>query len=188
MNVLDRSIYCSGLSCSSLLVWRSCRLLWCYFLDIRGGNGTRKTRRQSWGNRNASEKIVFVRWERTQKAYRNKQCRPTYNVSLRCIHESLLPWKSSKYHVCLCVCVCACVWVPRRVSVCIRVRTCSLFYPACNAYALYCDVFCGLWVHHIFRHYLINGTIFRKKLLDIKCVFWFSLQLLSMTFLILGRI
>jgi hypothetical protein len=28
----------------------------------------------------------------------------------------------------------------------------------------------------------------KKKLLDAKCVFWFSLQLLSETFLILGRI
>jgi hypothetical protein len=32
-----------------------------------------------------------------------------------------------------------------------------------------------LWLHHIFRHYHINGTIFGKKLLNIKCVFWFSL-------------
>jgi hypothetical protein len=33
-----------------------------------------------------------------------------------------------------------------------------------------------------------NGTIFGKKLLKIKCVFWFSLQLLCETFLILRRI
>jgi hypothetical protein len=36
-----------------------------------------------------------------------------------------------------------------------------------------------------FPHYYINGTIFGKTLLNIKCVFWFSLQLLSETFLIL---
>ena len=39
--------------------------------------------------------------------------------------------------------------------------------------------------HHIFRHYLINGSIFGKKSLNIKCVFWFSLQLLFETLLIL---
>jgi hypothetical protein len=33
--------------------------------------------------------------------------------------------------------------------------------------------------------YLINGTIFGKKLLSTKCAFWFSPQLLSETFLIL---
>jgi hypothetical protein len=39
-----------------------------------------------------------------------------------------------------------------------------------------------------FRHYLINGAIFGKKLLKIKCVFLFSLQNLSITFLILKKI
>ena len=49
---------------------------------------------------------------------------------------------------------------------------------------LYCHLW-PVWLYHIFPHYLINGTIFGKKLLNIKCVFWFSLQLLSETFLIL---
>jgi len=45
-------------------------------------------------------------------------------------------------------------------------------------------VICGL--PNIFPHYLINGRIFeKKKLLNIKCVFLFSLQRLSETFLIL---
>ena len=43
-------------------------------------------------------------------------------------------------------------------------------------------------LYNIFPHYLINGTILGKKLLNIKCVFWFSLQLLSETLLILRRI
>jgi len=38
-----------------------------------------------------------------------------------------------------------------------------------------------------FLLYLNNGTIFGKKWLNIKCVFWFSLQLLSETCLILRR-
>ena len=39
-----------------------------------------------------------------------------------------------------------------------------------------------------FPHYLINGKILDKgKLLNTKCVFWFSLQLWSETFFILRR-
>ena len=38
-----------------------------------------------------------------------------------------------------------------------------------------------------FSTYPINGTILGKKLLNIKCVFLISLQLLSETFLILRR-
>ena len=43
-------------------------------------------------------------------------------------------------------------------------------------------------LYYIFPHYLINGTILGKKLLNTKCVFWFSVQLSSETFLILRRI
>jgi hypothetical protein len=50
---------------------------------------------------------------------------------------------------------------------------------------------CYLWpvqFYNIFPRYLINGTTSEKKnLLNIKCVFWFSLQLLSETFVILKR-
>ena len=53
-------------------------------------------------------------------------------------------------------------------------------------------LYCHLWpvpLYNIWPHHLIDGTIFRKKtLLNIKHVFWFSLQLLSETFLILRRI
>ena len=53
--------------------------------------------------------------------------------------------------------------------------------------APYYIVHCG---HIFFQHYLINGTIFGgpgggRKLLNIKYVFWFSLQLSSETPLIL---
>jgi hypothetical protein len=101
----------------------------------------------------------------------DRQC--TYNVTLRRVHESLLPWESNKYHIFVCVCM--------------RVRVCSLTYPACSAYAPYCDVICDFRLHQIFRHCLISGAIFGKTLLNIKCVFWFSLQSLSKTFLILKK-
>ena len=48
-----------------------------------------------------------------------------------------------------------------------------------------------LWpvcLYHIFPHYLLNDQIFGKTFLNIKCVFWFSLQFLSETFLVLIRI
>jgi hypothetical protein len=55
--------------------------------------------------------------------------------------------------------------------------------------APYYIVICGLsGFANFFSHYLINGTIFGKKLLNIKCVYRFSLQLFSETFLILGII
>jgi hypothetical protein len=39
-----------------------------------------------------------------------------------------------------------------------------------------------------FPHYLLNGTIFGKYLLNIKFVFWLPVQLSSETFLILRMI
>jgi hypothetical protein len=68
-----------------------------------------------------------------------------------------------------------------------RMCVCSLSYPACKGHAPYCH----LWpvrIYCILPNYLINGTIFGKLLLNIKCVFWFSLQILSENFLILRRI
>jgi len=82
--------------------------------------------------------------------------------------QSMLQWKSGKYYV---------FWV------CV----CSLGYSACNAHTPYYH----LWpapLYNIFPHYLINGTIFGEKLLNIKCVFWFSLQIMSETFLILRKL
>jgi len=37
---------------------------------------------------------------------------------------------------------------------------------------------CPVWLYHISLHYLIKGKIF-----NLKCVFWYSLQFLSETFL-----
>jgi hypothetical protein len=60
------------------------------------------------------------------------------------------------------------------------------------ATVLYC-IICHrwpVWQYHIFSHYLINGTVFRKTLLHILYIFifLFPLQLLSETFLVLRRI
>jgi hypothetical protein len=66
-----------------------------------------------------------------------------------------------------------------------ELRVCSLRYQACYAHAQYCHL-CPAPLYNIFPHYLINGTIFeKKKLLNTKCVFRVSLQLLSEKFFIL---
>ena len=65
---------------------------------------------------------------------------------------------------------------------------CSLTYPLFHAQDPYYPR--PLWLHHIFRCCLINGMIFENKkkgLLKPK-MFWFSLQLLLETVLILSRI
>ena len=46
----------------------------------------------------------------------------------------------------------------------------------------------GIMFFFSFPHYLINNTIFRGKLLNIKCVFWFFSTTLSETLLIRRRI
>jgi hypothetical protein len=56
-----------------------------------------------------------------------------------------------------------------------------------SACAVNCHLW-SLWLHLIFPHYLINGTIFGEKLLNIKWVIWFSLQMLSEILLILRSI
>jgi hypothetical protein len=64
--------------------------------------------------------------------------------------QSLLWWKSDKCYI---------------FSVCL----CSLIYQVCNAHAPYCH----LWpvrLYKILPHYLINGQIFRRKLLKNRCL------------------
>ena len=64
---------------------------------------------------------------------------------------------------------------------------CSLTFITCNAHAPYF----GLWparVYKVFPHYLINGKIFGKMLLNVKCVVLFSVKFLFETFPILRRI
>ena len=71
------------------------------------------------------------------------------------------------------------------LSVCLQPQLPSI-HGACSV------LYCHLWparLYNIFPHYLINSTFFgEKKLLNLKCVFRFSLQLLSEALLILRRI
>jgi hypothetical protein len=100
-----------------------------------------------------------------------KQC--VYDITLRHICVTICHGETISINYYLCVCVCSC-----------------LSYPACKLhlfrFILYCHLW-PVWLYHIFPHYLMNGTIFRKKLWNVK-VFSFSLQLLFEMFLILRRI
>ena len=80
---------------------------------------------------------------------------------------------------------------------CCRGKAASITYSECVLVALgiqhamrmrHIVIYRPVQLYHIFPHYLTNGRICRKeKLLNIKYVFWFSLQLLSETFLISRR-
>ena len=91
-----------------------------------------------------------------------------YNVTMRRVHATTVAVEKQ--------------WVLHNLGVCIS----TFRYPACNVHAPYCH----LWpapLHNVFSHYLINGMMFGKKLLNTECVFWFTLQVLSETFLNLRR-
>ena len=69
---------------------------------------------------------------------------------------------------------------------------CCLGYPACKSFQFCVVFYCRLWtvwLYRIFPHYLANVAQFsEKKLLDIKWVFWFSVWLLSETYITVRRI
>jgi hypothetical protein len=93
--------------------------------------------------------------------------------------------ESNKYYLLVYVCMLAraCMWVHMHARASMHRRAYGLANPALNAYAPYCDVICGPSVSTTFFDYLINGVIFGKRLLNIKCVFSSSLQLLCKHFL-----
>jgi hypothetical protein len=105
-----------------------------------------------------------------------------YVVALRRLHQTTAEWKSNKYYTLL--------FVFSRVGACVHV--CALgrrFVALIIQYATRrLTVIRGLAGSTTFFHIASNGSILRKrKLLNINCVFWCSMQLLSKTFLILGR-
>jgi hypothetical protein len=97
-----------------------------------------------------------------------QQRRCTYNVTLRRVRairitlhwgvfvQSFLRWKCNEYYI---------IWV------CV----CSFRYPACSAHVPFCHLY-PVPLFHIFPHYLINGTILGKNVLN-TTFFLYSLQL-----------
>ena len=83
--------------------------------------------------------------------------------------QPLLQWNSNNYYI---------FWV------CI----CSLSYPACNAHEPYCYLLPSP-LYNNFPHYLINGTIFEKRIYRTQNVYFdFLYQLFSEVFLILKEL
>jgi hypothetical protein len=72
--------------------------------------------------------------------------------------QPLLLWKNNKYYI-FEMCVFAALGLH-------------------HAMRVHCIVICGLPGSTIFVQ-IINSTIKKKKLLDIKCVFWFSIEYFS---------
>jgi hypothetical protein len=100
-------------------------------------------------------------------ALQGRQC--TYNKHWHAFTLPWLQWKSNKYCIRW-----ACVF--------------SLNFPGSKEHAAM--FYCHMWAHRdysIVPRYPINGKVFEKKLLNTKCVIWFSLQLLPETLLILRR-
>jgi hypothetical protein len=97
----------------------------------------------------------------------DRQC--TYNVTLRCTLELLLPWKSNKYYVfvwvCLHMCGCRSAWV----CACVCIHVALLIQHATRMHHIV--TVWPLWLHQNFQHYPINGAIFGKSVLNIKRVF-----------------
>jgi hypothetical protein len=66
----------------------------------------------------------------------------------------------------------------------LQVCVCSIRYPTCNAHASYCHIW-PIWLY--FSTLSPKRHDFRKKILNINCVFRFSLHLFSEIFLIPRR-
>jgi hypothetical protein len=85
-------------------------------------------------------------------------------ITLKRVHVNIVAVERNKYKV---------FWV----CMCVFLLSCS----ACKAHAPYYIVICSLSESTIiFPHYLIMGAILAhkcKKLLNIKCVFWFSVRI-----------
>jgi hypothetical protein len=104
--------------------------------------------------REAMQRIKIKRWynywsNRTNPRYTRQAMYCTHNVTLRHFPTTIVAVENQ--------------WILRKLSVCV----CSLRHPACNAHAPYCH----LWstaLYNIFPRFLINGTIFEKKVTEYK--------------------
>ena len=116
--------------------------------------------------------ILNIYWPQPNR-HADRQC--TYKLTLRSVHITCCHVKamSIKYYECECVCVCVCVCLYSCRS-----------YPGCKAYAPHYTVICCLSGSSIFFHMITLMLWFsEKKILNIKHVLCFSLQILSETFL-----
>ena len=100
-----------------------------------------------------------------------------YNVTLRRIRETLLPWKSNKYYIFLCVCACARPRFRTCVGVCMCVRACRHAYPACNSMRHNVTSFVAPLAAPYFSKLCHKRQDFRNKVIEFKmCLNAFALS------------
>ena len=63
-----------------------------------------------------------------------------------------------------------------------------LYHKLSCMQSAYTALYCHLWLRQIVQYYITKKQFAGKKLLNIKCMFLFYLQVLSETFIILNRI
>jgi hypothetical protein len=114
-----------------------------------------------------------------------KQC--TFNVTLRRVRAN---------HCCcekvVSITNCECIFLAFIVIFNLIMSKCYFFFCQVSSTQCACAVLiCHLWPASlciIFPHYLVNGTVLEIKVLNIKYLFLFSLQILPETFIILRKI
>ena len=105
----------------------------------------------------------------TSESIEKQDMQYTYNVTLRRFRATIVVGEKQ--------------WVLYNLSVC----TCSLWYPARNAHAPYCHVACPAVQYFSTLSHKRHNFRKKQKLLNTKCVFWFSVQSLFETFFVLRR-
>ena len=135
-----------------------------------------------WGELQVNETALLLNneWRRPLQTYcwleegvilwqwrQDRQC--TYNVTLRRFPALFVAVEKQ--------------WISHNLSMCI----CSLRYPPCNVHVPYCQLWLAL-LYNSFPPYLLNGTVFEKKIYwTQKVCFDFLYNFFSETFLILRR-
>jgi hypothetical protein len=114
-----------------------------------------------WSGSQFRHFFIWTGWQRKQER------QYTYYATLRHVHETIVVVRVLAY-VYVCMCVCDCVRVALLILHATRRRI----------------VISSIWLHHIFRYYLINGTILGKKVSGHEMCIWFSVQrFLNISFL-----
>jgi hypothetical protein len=105
----------------------------------------------------------------------------TCNATMRRVKDLLLPWKINECYISLCTRASA------RSRRCVHERVQPCLSSMQRVYAILCHP-SSIGLHHTFRHYLLNGTIFRGgggEATEHEMCFDFLYNFLSKTFLIL---
>ena len=118
---------------------------------------------QMYAVRGGTHTLIFRRRGRSRQ---DRQC--AYNVTLRRVRESLLPWESKKYYIFVCVCapvhsyvfvyVCPGAWVYAWANL----RVVLLIQHATRMRHTVTS-FVASGFNKCFEHFLKNGTIFGKR-------------------------